>query len=450
MLIVCLSFSVHAQQQLAYSFGETPQTLMLNPGAETNFKYHYGIPVFSNFSFNAGIKGFDLSQLFLNDNQPFDLKFQRLLSGLEEDDYINFNLRIDVLNGGYRYDDKTYLSFGFYEEVDFISYLPVDLIELGYYGNERFRNRSFSLSQVVMKADIVGVLHAGISRKVNKRLNIGARVKIYSSSLNVETNHNSGTFTTTDGTNNISQQSLNNVNAEVRTSGLVDADNQFLENANGLLSRTFLGGNLGLGFDFGMTYHFTPQFEFTASILDFGFIRHSSNTRIYGAEGDYTFDGINFQYDPANPRDYWQELEDNFDQAVPTTDLADPYTSWRPTKINAAFKYSFGNIRTKACYTDTYKRYYFTAIGAQINTIMRPRGPQTAFTGFFETSLTPKLHTRATYTINDFSATILGGGLTFQWGKVNVFGVVDNMLGARDLLSANNISFNFGINMVIE
>jgi hypothetical protein len=448
MVAVCSP--VTAQQQLAYSFGETPQTLMLNPGAETNFKYHYGIPVFSNFSFSAGIKGFDLSELFLQDNVDFKIKFEEVLGRLEETDYINFNLRFDVLNGGYRYDDKTYLSFGFYEEVDFTFYMPVDIIELGYYGNSRFQNRPFSLEQIVMKADVLGVLHAGISRKINKRLNVGARVKIYSSSLNVETNQNSGTFTTTAGDENLLQQSLNNVNAEVRTSGLVDADNQFLDNASGLLTNTFLGGNLGLGFDFGMTYHFTPQIEFTASILDFGFVRHTSNTRIYTAQGDYDFDGINFQYDPDNPRDYWQELEDDFDQNIPTTDNPDPYTSWRPTRINAAVKYSFGDIRTKECYTETYKRYYFTSIGALINTVMRPRGPQTSLTGFFDTSITPKFHTRATYTINEFSSTIFGGGFTFQWGKVNVFGTMDNVLGARDLLSANNISFNFGINMVIE
>ena len=112
--LLSISYSTHAQQQLAYSFGETPQTLMLNPGAETNFQYHYGVPVFSNVSFNAGMKGFDLSDLFLKDNRPFDLKFQDLLSQVSETDYFNFNLRTDILNGGYRYDNKTYLSFGFY------------------------------------------------------------------------------------------------------------------------------------------------------------------------------------------------------------------------------------------------------------------------------------------------------------------------------------------------
>jgi hypothetical protein len=449
-LIVSIATSIHAQQQLAYSFGETPQTLMLNPGAETNFKYHYGIPIFTNVSVNSGITGFDLSELFLANNQDFDVKFRRVLNKVDEHDYINFNTRIDILNGGYRYDDRTYLSFGFYEEADVVAFIPKDMIELWYYGNVTFLNRSFSFSQLTVKTDVTGVWHAGISRKVNKKLNIGGRVKIYSSSFNAETNHNSGTFTTFEGDDNILRQSLNNVNVEIRTSGLIGENDEVFENGSSLLSRTFLGGNLGLGFDVGMTYHFTPQLEFTASILDFGFIRHSKNTRIYKAEGDYTFDGINFEYDPDNPRDYWQELEDDFDDKVPTDETVDPYTSWRPTKINAALKYSFGDIRSKVCYADTYKRYYYNAIGFQMHTVMRPRGPQMAFTSFFETSLSEKVHGRVTHTINDFSAAILGSGFTFQWGKVNVFGLMDNILGVRDLLSASNISFNFGVNFVIQ
>lgn len=448
--LVSFSFDAKGQQQLAFSFGETPQSLMLNPGAETNFKYHYGIPIFSNVSFNGGIQGFDMSDLFLKDNQSFDRKFQLLLDRVNENDYLNFNMRIDILNGGYRLDDRTYLSFGFYEELDFIFYIPKDLIELGYYGNRRFLNRSYSVSQVVFKGDLTGVLHAGISRKVNDRLNIGGRVKIYSGSANIETNHNSGTLTTTENDVNILRHSINNLNAEVRSSGFLNSNDDFLENPNSLLSRTFLGGNLGLGFDVGMTYHFSPEVEFTASILDLGFIRNSKDVRTVTANGDYTFDGINFEYDPDNPRDYWNELENDIDANIPTTENQDPYTSWRPTRINAAVKYSFGSVRRKSCYAPTHKKYYFNSIGLQMNTIMRPKGPQVAWTGFFDTSLTERFHTRMTYTMNDFSGMILGGGFTFQWGKVNVFGTMDNMIGMRDVLRANNISFNFGVNMVIN
>lgn len=450
LLVVLFTVSAKAQQQLAYSFGETPQTLMLNPGAETNFQYHYGLPILSNFNLNVGLTGFDLSELFLADNQSFRDKFRRVLDKIDQDDYINLNARVDILNGGYRYDDRTYLSFGFYEEVDVMFYFPKDIADLVYYGNVNFLNRSFSFSQLRVKADVLGVLHAGISRKVNEKLNIGARVKIYSSSLNIETNHNSGTFTTFANPQNILRQSLNDVNVNIHTSGLVGANDKVLENGTDILSKTFLGGNLGIGFDFGLTYHFSPQLEFTGSILDLGFVRHSKNTRTYTAEGDYTFDGINFEFDPDNPRDYWQELEDDFDDKVPTDEITDAYTSWRPTKINAALKYSFGEIRRKRCYANTRKKYYFNAIGFQVHTILRPLRPQFSFTSFFETSLTEKIHTKVTHTVNDYSATIFGSGITFQWGKVNVFGLIDNMLGARDIISANNFSVNFGINMVIE
>lgn len=451
VVVAFIHTSVNGQQQLAFSFGETPQTLMLNPGAETNFRYHYGIPVLSNFNLNVGITGFELSELFLADNANFDVKFERVLNKLSEEDYIDLNARIDIINGGYRYDEKTYLSFGFYQELDVVAYIPKDIAELWYYGNQNFLDRSFSFSQLTIKADILGVLHAGISHKVNKQLNIGARAKIYSSSFNAETNHNSGTFTTFENEQNILRQSLNDVNIEVRTSGLIGANDKALENATDLVSKTFLGGNLGIGFDFGFTYHFTPQLEFTGSILDLGFVRHSKNTRVYSAEGDYTFDGINFTgFDPTSPIDYWQQLEDDFDDRVPSDETTEAYTSWRPTKINAAVKYSFGDIRSKACFTDTYKRYYYNAIGFQVHSILRPRGPQFSFTSFFETSVTEKIHSKFTHTINDFSALILGSGFTFQWGNVNVFGLVDNMLGARDLISASNITVNFGINMAIE
>ena len=440
----------YSQQQLAFSFGESPQTLMLNPGAETNFRYHYGVPLLSNFNLNAGLTGFDLSDLFLADGQSFDLKFQRVLAKVGETDHVHFNTRIDVLNGGYRYDDYTYLSFGFYQEADVMFYLPKDILDLGYYGNTTFLNRAFSFSHLSLKADVLGVLHAGISRKVDSKLTIGGRVKIYSSSINVESNHNSGTLTTVEEETNLLRQNVNNLNVEVRTSGLIDSNDQFLESPGSILSSTFLGGSLGLGFDFGMTYHFTPQVEFTASIIDFGFVRHSKDARTFGASGDYTFDGINFEYDPENPVDYWQQLENEVDAAIPTTETQDAYTTWRPTRINAALKYSFGDIRSKVCYGPTHKQYYYNAIGFQVHSVFRPRGPQFAFTSFFETSLSEKIHTKLTHTFNEYSATIIGSGITFQWGKVNVFGLVDNVLGARDLLSATALTVNFGVNMVID
>ena len=441
-LILAITTSINAQQQLSFSFGEIPQNLMLNPGAETNFKSHYGIPVFSNFQLTIGNTGFQMGDLFSNDSRSFNEKFEKVLDQLSPDDYINLNTKVDVLSFGYRHDNKTYISVGFYEELDLMVYFPKDAIEGLYYGNDPFFNRSFSISQAIMKADILGVLHAGMSRKVDEKLTIGGRVKIYSSSLNVETNNNSGSITTTTNNINISRLTLQNLDAEIRTSGIADSNDVF--------SNTLLGGNLGLGFDVGLTYHFSPQLEFTGSILDLGFIKHSKNTRNFTAKGNYILDGINFEYNSDDPLDYWQQLEQDIDARIPTEETEDAYTSWRPMKLNAALKYSFGERRNKFCYTKTHKQYYYNSIGFQIHTIMRPLKPQFSFTSFYEKSLSKKIHTKFTHTINDYSAAIFGFATSLQIGKLNIFGVLDNILAVTDVASANNISLNFGFNIVID
>ena len=432
-----------AQQRLAFSFGETPQTLMLNPGSETNYKSHYGIPIVSNFQFTIGNSGFQIGDLFSNDSRSFNEKFEKVLDQISPSDYINLNTKIDVLNFGYRYNNKTYISIGFYEELDLIAYFPKDAIEGLYYGNDPFFNRSFSISQAIMKADFIGVLHAGISKKVDEKLTIGARFKIYSSSLNIETNNNSGSITTTTNNINISRLTLQNLDAGVRTSGIDNIEED-------VLSNTFLGGNLGMGFDVGITYHFSPQIEFTGSILDLGFIKHSKNIRNFTAEGDYVLDGINFEYNPDDPIDYWRQLRRDIDASVANEENDDAYTSWRPMKLNAALKYSFGERRNKFCYAKTRKQYYYNSIGFQMHTIMRPLKPQFSFTSFYEKSLSQNIHTKFTHTINDYSSTIFGAGASLQLGKLNIFGALDNVFGVRDLSTVNNISLNFGFNITID
>ena len=414
LIALIVTGSLKSQQKLAFSFGESPQTLLLNPGAETNFKSHYGIPMLSDFSFDIGLTGFNLNDLFSNDSRAFKTRFEEVLNKINSTDYMSFNTKIDILNVGFRLNKKTYLSFGFYEELDFIGYAPKDFIELFYYGNEPFLNRSFSLSQVSLKGDFLGVLHAGISKKINEKLNVGARVKIYSSSINIESLNNSGTFSSSTSNENIIRQSLNNLNGQVRTSGIVDSDDEFIDSPGEYFSKTFLGSNMGLGLDFGLTYHFTSQLEFTASLLDIGFIRHSKNTKNFNIDGNYVLDGLNFEYDASSLSNYWQQVEQDFRDRVITEETQEAYTSWRPMKINAALKYSFGEKRDKTCYSKTHKQYYYNAIGFQIHNIMRPIKPQFSFTSFYEASFSKKIHTKFTHTINDYSSIIFGAATSLQ------------------------------------
>jgi len=408
------------------------------------------VPLVSGFSTEFGSSGAVLSDLFLSDGRAINDKVSELLNTLETRDFLKFNTQIEVVSGGYRYDDKTYFSFGFYHEIDVIGYFPKDIITLLNEGNAAYLNRSFDLSQLLYKFDVIGVLHAGITREINEKLLFGARFKIYSSSLNIETSNNYGTFTTVDGSNNILTHYLDNIDINFRTSGLVNTDNEIINDASTYIQKTFLGGNLGIGLDFGMTYRISDQLEFTGSLLDLGFIHHKSDIKNSSAKGSYIFEGIEFLYNPSSSPNYWGDLNEDFKEKIPRAENQDSYISWRPAKVNAALKYSFGETRSKYCYDNTYKDFYPNALGVHLNTVFRALSPQLELTGFYEKTFTDKFHAKVTYTLDSYSFYNIGAGVSAQIGKINFYGMVDNILQFSDIASANSISLQLGVNLIFN
>lgn len=448
LMILCACNLSSQNKQVLYNFAEIPQTLLLNPATEVNYKFHFGLPLLSGFSLEIGSSGFVLSDLFSADTRTFNDKLSSVLSSLDAKDFIKMNTQIEIFNGGFRINDEVYLSFGFYEEIDGIGYYPKDIFTLVIEGNNSHLNRSFKASQVSYKLDVLGVLHAGISKKIDKKLTLGGRFKIYSSALNLESSNNTGTFTTVNGTNNLLAHYFDNINVNAQTSGLVQ-DDEFIQDAQTYLKNTFFGGNLGIGVDFGFTYHYSSQLEFSGSILDFGYINHKKNIKNTKVTGDFFFEGVDFLFSGNNPNN-WNEISDRFKEELPITEDEESYLSLRPTKINAAVKYNFGERRSKVCYDNRHKEFYNNALGIQLFSVFRPLNNHLALTGFFEKSITNKIHTKITYTIDDFSTSNIGAGISAQFGKVNFYGMLDNILEYRNLSAANSLSLQLGMNVIFN
>jgi hypothetical protein len=450
LLILSVVKVTSQNKQVLFNFAELPQSLLLNPGTETNYKFHFGVPLLSAFSMEFGSSGAVLTDLFAIDHKDINDKISTILNALSTKDFVKLHSQIEIISGGFRLDPKTYISFGLYNEIDMIGYYPKDLFTLVNEGNNARLNQSFSASQILFKLDVLGVIHAGVSRKVSDQLTLGGRFKIYSSALNIESSNNTGTFTTVLGTDNIYKHYLTNININARTSGLFNSDNELIDEPNTYLNNTFFGDNLGIGFDFGVTYHISQQLEFSASILDIGFISHKKNIKNATAKGSFIFDGIDFQYDSDNPIDYWGQLDAHFKEQLPTGKNQESYMSWRPTKLNVALKYSFGERRSKICYDNTYKDFYTDALGVQLYSVFRPLSPQLALTAFYQKSLTNTLQTKVTYTVDDFSYANIGAGFSAQFGKVNLYGMLDNLLEYSNLSSANSLSLQLGINVIFN
>jgi len=459
LLLFLFCLSLNAQNKpILYGFDNIPQGLLVNPGMETTYRAHIGVPMLSGLFANANISGFSAADLFGDDGTgliagtDFTTKLRNVVNGLNDNkDYLSINAQIEVLSGGYKINDRDYVSGGFYTELDAFVGFPKDLFLLALDGNEPYINQNFYASDVNVKADILGVLHLGLTRKFNERFTAGARLKIYSGSLNVTSTRNEGTFVTrrTDALDGIYSNSLFNIDMAVQSSGILDEEDEVRDITPGsIFGGTVLSKNFGLGLDFGFTYHVNEQVEITGSFLDLGFLTYAKENRNAFLDGSYTFSGVTFM---DSSTDYYQEFKDELEESVVFSENSESYTTSRPLKLNASVRYSFGQSRYESnCHDIRKKDFFDNAVGAQVYSIFRPNGMRLALTGFYERKFAEFLNTKVTWTVDDFSATNFGLGISSRIWKFNVYGGVNNIFGLADLSKSHTATAQFGINFLIN
>lgn len=463
--------ALHGQnKQLLFDFQEIPQSLMLNPGMQTPYQWHAGIPLLSGVAFQAGTSGLSVNDIFANDGLDINDKVRdRAVFGLGKRDEISGVYQIEVFYGGFRGKNNpdNYFSFGLYNEGVGINYWPRDLAILAYEGNADQLGRRFDLSHLKTRGELLNVFHFGWNRNWNNNLTLGARGKLYSGIIDFHSSTNDGYFLTEAGQNNILSNTLV-ADMQLRTSGLQEIkdilDDDSIDNVSGISSiftkRGFFGGDLGLGLDLGFTYQLDSQTYLMGSILDIGLLYHSGDVRNFTLEGSATIEGVEVILPEAliDPTaDLWQELVDEIEALIPFEENNNNYITFRPTKFYGGIRHNFGEDSPSSEWCDcTYTTgsnreaniNYKNSVGGQIYAINRPRGPQVAATAFYQRRFGNAVALRGTYTVDKFTYTNIGLGVSFQAGPVNFYLMGDNLLGYRNLAGSHYASFQFGLNII--
>lgn len=450
LFLLLLTMTCFSQnKQLLYNFTAIPQSLTTNPGSDFKYNWHLGIPLLSGFSANIGSSGFSAYDLFANDDVDFNTKLKNLVLSISRNDKISINEQIEIFSGGFkinRDDNSIYLSLGMYQELDFLLYMPKDLAVLAMYGNRDYLGKIFNLGDVNVKGELLSVFHLGINKKINEKLILGTRGKIYSSIFNISSTKNSGYIYTVPAENEIYKQVISS-NLNLNTSGFKNYTENYSGNAvSDVLKKTLLGGNLGLGLDFGLTYYPKENIQITASIIDVGFIRHTKEVENYSYKGIYVQEGV--KPDFINPSLSTESLGSKFSEAIPYLTYDKKYTTWRPVKLNASFEYSFGKSKNSSCNCNSNEIQYLNSIGTQLYVMTTSRIPMVALTAYYRKKISDVLEFKTTYTLDSFSSKNIGLGLSTTLSKVNFYFLADNLLEYRDLSKAKSLSLQLGLNIV--
>lgn len=442
-------------KQLLYNFTDIPQSLMINPGADVKYKWYAGVPFLSGISMNIGSSGFSAYDLFANDGVDFNTKLRSVLSKTTHNDVLSLNQQLELFSGGFRIgteDSRSYLSFGLYQEFDLLSYVPQDIATLAIDGNKNYMGKRFNLADLSVKADLLSVFHIGFNTKIQDNLIVGARAKIYSSIFNASSVSNAG-YIYTNTSNDAYYEQIVYSNLQLNTSGLAqynDANNNSNAGAD-VKKGMLLGGNLGLGLDLGLTYYPKSNVQFTASIIDLGYISHSKNVESYSYKGFYNYKGLVPKFNSENAA---QANFQDFKEAIVLDTLNVKYTTWRPTKFNASAQYSFEEERVVDgscnCEGTDPSIFYKSTVGAQLFAMTTPKSPLMALTAFYKRNFSKSFQMKATYTVDSYSFTNVGLGMTTKVGPVNFYVVADNLLSYADISKANSLSFQLGLNVILS
>lgn len=446
IIFVLFSLKINAQnKQVLYDFAGLPQTLMVNPGAEVENKFYIGFPLFSQVSLQGGFTGFSAYDIFADNGTDINLKIENVINNFSTTEFVEVSEQLEVLSGGFGLNESTYLSFGYYQEFNALLKVPKDLVDLAFEGNNEI-NRNYSINKLTGRAELLGVYHVGISKKINKKLQVGGRFKLYSGVLNAKSSSNTGSLVSNEGVNNIYTQRLENVDFLLQTSGIILDDYDNIESSD-YIKKMFFSGNYGVGIDVGFTYHFKKQWTFSGSAQDIGFIYYTKDVESYSVNGDFEMEGFDFNFDSENTEDYWNDLKSRFEDEVVVDTLNTSYISTRPLKLNAAINYSFGR-EFDDCRFDTRPEKYSNKVGFQLFSAVGSVHSYLAATLFYERWFNKHLQAKVTYTADSYSFSNFGAGISTQFGPFNLYVIADNLLYLNNLYVAKSMSVQVGVNFI--
>jgi outer membrane protein OmpA-like peptidoglycan-associated protein len=423
--------TLFAQQDLLlYNMEAIPQRMYTNPALSPSSKVNIGLPVISSEYINLGHSGFKYTDLIKHRaDDSLYVDYNNMLSKLAKNNYILMAFRPDLLSFGFK-NKKNYFSFNATEKFDFRFRYPKSFMEFIWKGNGALLDREVNLNFGINFSHY-REYGFGFAREVNDKLKLGGKLKYLNGFSNIWTEKTDISL--------ITESSYFAITAKadvlIHSAGF---DSSATDNFSA--PRYMKNKNPGAGIDLGGVYKVSDKFSFSASVIDFGFIRwkdHVMNYESSGA-GSFTYQGIDAGQLIKNKKlkidDLLSNLVDSISKAIKIDSTYTSYTTWLNTKMHLASNYYFTPKSNAGIlfYSQFYEKQLHPGLALSYNQRVGR---------WFGAS--------ASYAMYNRSYNNIGFGLSLNGGPLQLYVVSDNILGAVFPQAAKNIHIHFGINLTL-
>lgn len=324
IMLIC-ALSANAQfLRTSYFMEGTHYRQQLNP-ALTPTKGYFNLPVIGalNASVSSTSLGYQDILDIIDDDGEF-YKNQDFLGRLKNNNTLNLNFNTEILSAGW-YKGKNFWTFNVGLRTDIGATVTKSLFEFLNEVDEisEWNNQNFNIGGQEVNIQAYTEVGLGLSRQINDRLTVGAKVKallgIGNMNLKISQAYMKAKLPTETRINEIANTQLgsnweseianlkteiSDYNADLRVDATLESSFKGLEllkNDDGYVDDLdFDAGKAGiagwgLGFDLGASYKIMDNLTVSASILDLGFLTWSKNsTQIATANGGVDMKGEDY------------------------------------------------------------------------------------------------------------------------------------------------------------
>ncbi|MDB4082649.1 DUF5723 family protein [Vicingaceae bacterium] len=436
-LSLCLLFSFvsKAQQDLTlFNFNDIPQSSYSNPSNQFNGKFFIGIPVLSSSYYSLSNSGFAYSDFIKQDGDSLRLDFNSMITGLEDENFLSFNTKIDLISFGFKVGKRTQIMLNATENINMRFNYTKDLATFIHKGNLAYDDNTADFTGTAFSANYYREYGISLSHQLTNKLRLGARLKYLYGIANLDTKRSDLKLTTDPNTYALTATS----DILINTSGNTDIlSSSSMTGEDGFLSGS---GNRGFGIDLGMNYELNEKLSLNASVVDLGFINWNTNTTNYLIDkGQSYFDGIEINafspQDDTTGTSPYDRLVDSLEVAFNVQESNDSYTNPLVGRIymGANYKYNERLVFGGLIQSEFYKRNIKPSLTLSANY-----------------KATKWIGLAASYSMINRSFNNLGIGININPGQVQFYIVSDNILSGFRPQHARHAQIRAGINFIIR
>ena len=416
LFVIAISFiGAKAQQDMTlYNMKSVFQSNYLNPSFHNYSKVNIGLPGISSIYGNVNNSGFKFNPLLVRDqHDSLELDLDNFVNQLGNRNYIGANVRVDLLSFSFRVKEKNWFSFNLTEKMDAYFIYPKGLIQLAAEGNgKNLLGNTADMSWLGLNAMHYREWSFGYAREISDQWTIGSKFKILGGIFNVNSRTPELSLHTDETTFDLTAKGQ----GALFTSGFNGMINDSLYNTG---TKDFMfKGNNGVAVDFGATYKMNDNWEFSASLLDLGYLTWKyENLNYVATDLDYTFSGLDVK-PTLNGTDSTIDVTiDNFldslQGTVGVTENNDRYTTALYSKMYLGANYLIGNKH----------RLTGVVLLEQVKNRLR-----SSYSVGYQIQLKRWLTATANYSIIHRDYMNLGFGFAINGGPIQLYAGIDNLL----------------------